>query len=87
MRYIKFTGGTGYCGEDFESVEAFPDSTFDSFIDDIADDKAYDNAASFEHYEELFETEEEREAYYADAYCHWEEISEEDYKSLKEEGL
>lgn len=92
MRYIKFTGGTGYCGCDFEEVEAFPDSASDIFLDAVAVNKAHDNAVSLEHcatggIDEDFETEEDREAYYADAYCHWEEISEEDYRELKEEGL
>lgn len=89
MRYIRFTGGTGYCGCDFDEVEVFDDDTPDSDIDDCADDMARDNGESFEYcatdWGEDFETEEDRDAYYEDCWCNWEEISEEEYKEIKGE--
>lgn len=83
MRYIKFEGGTRYCGTDFESYEAYEEIE-DSVLDEIAIDLAQDNAESYEYLEtgwdEDFEDEEDRENYYADAYCNWTEITEEEYK-------
>lgn len=88
MRYIHFSGGTPYCGCDFDEVEEFPDDTEDSFLDQIAEDKAHDNGESFEYcatgWGEGFESEEEEESYYMDCWCNWEEISEEEYMELLE---
>ena len=82
MRYIRFTGGTGYCGCDIEDYRA-PDSVEDHEIDLIAEDMAHDNAESYEHvatgWGEGWESEQDEEDYYANAYCDWEEITREEY--------
>lgn len=78
MRYIKITGGNGYCGCDFETYEKFDDETTDKAIDDWACDLARDNAESYEGVFD-FEDDEEVEEYYENIYWDWEEISEEEY--------
>lgn len=88
MRYIYFTGGTGYCGCDFDEYLEVPDDTPDSMLDSMAEDFAYDNGESYEHvatgWGNGWETEEEQESYYQeDCWCSWEEISEEEYLENK----
>ena len=66
MRYIKFEGGTGFCGCDFIEFEVFEDSVKDSKLDNIADGYARDNGESYLDiekdyciYREDFESEED----------------------------
>lgn len=79
MRYIKFIGGTGYCGTDFEEVKAFSDSTTDEELYTYSEELAHDNAAEYEmdvdgdYFEDGGE-------YFETAYCDWTEITEEEYK-------
>ena len=82
MRYIKFSGGTDYCGTEFEEVDAFEGFPSDEMIDGFAVDLAHDNAESYEYLGE-FETEEERDNYYESAYCDWEEITKEEYDEFR----
>lgn len=78
MRYIKFTGGNGYCGCDLETYEKFEDNTPDEYLNDYAYDLARDNAESYEGVFD-FEDDEEIVEYYSDIYYDWEEVSEEEY--------
>lgn len=91
MRYIKFSGGTGYCGCGFEEVEEFPDSASDTFLDGLASDKAYDNGESFTYcatgWGEDFESEQDEQDYYESCYCDWKEISKEEYERILKEGF
>lgn len=90
MRYIYFHGSTGYCGTDYHEFGEFPDETEDSIIEDISQNYAHDNADSYSYLAtgwDDFETEQDEEDYYEDAYsyCGWEEISKEEHDKLKEE--
>lgn len=87
MRYIHFAGGNGYCGCNIDEYEAFPDTASDLFLDNIANDKAYDNGETFSYVATDggadFESEEEEANYYADCWCDWEEVSKEEYEENK----
>ncbi len=84
MRYIKFIGGNGYCGCDIEEYKTFKDGYPDELIDQYARELAESNGEDFEHiatgYDGEFETEEERESYYEDCWCNWEEITLEEWE-------
>lgn len=100
MRYIKFEGGTGFCGCDFTEFHIFEDSVKDSELDDLADEYARDNAEFYLDIEndysidrEDYENEEAyenayyqaEEWYFEDCYCSWTELSKEEY--LEEGGV
>lgn len=84
MVYIKFHGGNGYCGCDYEEYMKFDDYNEAEF-NQISYDLACENAESFQYcatgWEGDFETEEEREDYYNTALdeANWCEVSEEEY--------
>lgn len=84
MKYIKFSGGNGYCGCEFEDYQVFEDDVPLDILNEIAEELAQDNAESYEYvvtgWDEDFESEEDREYYYENIYCNWEEISEEEYE-------
>ena len=86
MIYVRFYGGTGYCGCDYEEYEAFPDDVDVSYIDELSQDMAYENAESFEYVVtgcgESWESDEDRDEYYEDAleYCGWDYCSQEEYE-------
>ena len=97
MRYIKFYGGTPFCGTDYEEYEVFEDNITDEYLDEEADDRSRSNAESYENigvdygiYEEDFDSYDEYEEalceasdeYYAESYGHWEEISKEEYEEM-----
>ena len=94
MKYIKFKGGTCFCGADFEYCQKF-ENISNKELDRLADDYAYENAESYESierdyciYKEEYDSKEEyeeayneaHEEYYSGAYCHWEEITKEEYE-------
>ena len=98
MKYIKFSGGNGYCGCDFTQYEAFKDKDFsESNMEEWCSELAYDNAVSYNRFvedgldEDDYETEEEwidardqaYEDYYADAYCEWKEVTLQEYLENK----
>lgn len=89
MRYIKFIGGTDYCGTDFTLVREYEDDWSDADLNEEADELATANGESFEYlatgWDNDFETEEDREAYYEGCYCGWEEISKEEYDEFGED--
>ena len=94
MRYIKFYGGTPFCGTDYEEYEAYEDDTTDEVLDEEAASKAYDNGGMYEDIEndysicrEDYDSEEEYESalseasdeYYAECSGDWEEVSYEEF--------
>ena len=85
MKYIKFYGGNGYCGCDFEQYEVYEDDEInEEFLNEIAEDLGMDNAESFTYvatgWDNDFESEEERDSYYENCYWSWEEITKEEYE-------
>ena len=84
MKYIKFSGGNGYCGCEFEEYQAFDDNVSEETLGEIAGDLAQNNAESYEYvatgWDEDFESEEDRNSYYEDVYCGWEEVTKEEYE-------
>lgn len=89
MRYIKFTGGTEYCGTDFTLVREYDDNISEDDLDEEAAILANDTGADFEYmatgWDDGFETDEERETYYEGCWCYWDEISKEEYDEFEEE--
>ena len=85
MKYVKFWGGNGYCGCDYEEYEKFEDEVTEEEIDEYSDEIGYENAETYEWvvrgYDSDWESEEECEEYYEDAlnYCGWEYCTEEDF--------
>lgn len=94
MKYIKFYGGTAFCGEDFEYYEVVDDNLTDEDLDQMAADYAYDNASSYEDVERDYQIDEDnyasyddfeaacdeaRDEYYGESYGHWEEITREEF--------
>ena len=93
MRYIKITGGTGFCGTDF--VEYLQTEMTDVELDKYCADAAHENAEQYDYmvygwnedvesYAEsndisIEEAEAEMEEYYSEAYADWVEITEEEY--------
>lgn len=90
MRYFFVHGGTGYCGCDFEDVFECPDEVTEAEVDQITSEMALDNGEIYEYvasgWEEEFETEQDRDDYYAGCWCDWEEITKEQYDCYKETG-
>lgn len=85
MKYIKFYGGNGYCGCDFEQYKVYEDEEVDEdFLNDVAEELGMDNAQSFEYvavgWDNDFESEEERDYYYENCYWSWEEVTKEEYE-------
>lgn len=95
MRYIKISGGTGYCGTNFE--EHIKTDMTDEQLEAYCSDAAYENAEQYDYmvygwgedvesYAEnngvsIEEAEAELEEYYAEAYANWAEITEEEWKN------
>ena len=85
MVYIKFIGGNGYCGCDWEEYQAFEEFNEKEF-DEILEELSYENAESYEYvatgWGEDFETEDDREDYYDRALSegNWFEVTEEEYE-------
>lgn len=86
MKYVRFYGGNGYCGCDYEEYVAFEDDESPAIIDAYSNELAYENAESYEYvvtgYDEDFDTVEERDEYYEDAYsyCGWDYCSKEEFE-------
>lgn len=89
-RYIRFAGGNGYCGCDFDDLAAFDDDTTDRVIDEYGFELALDNAESLASAAtggEEFESEEEEQEYFDNCWYEWEEISLEEYERIRLEGF
>ena len=86
MKYVRFYGGNGYCGCDYEEYQSFEDDILESLIDEYSKDLAYENAEAFEYivtgWGNSWESEEDRDSYYENAfdYCGWDYCSEEEFK-------
>ena len=89
MKYVRFSGGNGYCGCDYEEYVMFDDDCPEDEIENYSIELAYQNAESFEHVEtgwdSDFEDENDREMYYENAlsYCGWDYCSEEEFNENK----
>lgn len=94
MRYIKFYGGTCFCGEDFEDYVTVADNTTDEELDQEATDRGRDNAESYEDIardycidRDDYDSDEEyeealddaTEAYWEEVYSGWEELTREEF--------
>lgn len=85
MRYVRFYGGNGYCGCDYEEYHAFGDDVTEEIIEAYSLDLAYENAETYEYvvigWNEDWEDENDRESYYEDAlsYCGWDYCSQEEF--------
>lgn len=94
MRYIKFYGGTPFCGTDYEEYEAFEDNTTNEELDSESAERSYANANMYEDletdysvYREDFDTKEAydeaiaeaSDEYYAECSGDWEEVSYEEF--------
>ena len=85
MKYFRFTANTPYAGTTNDYYFAVEDNAAtEDFLDECAEEFAYENGETFEYlatgWDEDFETEKDREAYYADCYCDYEEITKEEYE-------
>ena len=85
MKYVRFWGGNGYCGCDYEEYEKFEDDVTEEVLNDYSKEIGYENAETYEwvvlRYDSDWESEEEREEYYEDAldYCGWEYCTQEEF--------
>ena len=85
MKYVRFYGGNGYCGCDYEEYEKFEDEVTEEEIDEYSSEIGYENAETYEWvvrgYDSDWESEEQAEWYYEDAlsYCGWEYCTEEEF--------
>ena len=86
MKYVRFYGGNGYCGCDYEEYEVYEDNCTEDIINQDSIELAYENAETYEYIEtgwnSSFESEEDRDNYYENvlSYCSWDYCSEEEYK-------
>lgn len=85
MVYIKFVGGNGYCGCNWEEYQAFEKFNEEEF-NEILMELSYENAESYEYvatgWDGTFETDEERLNYYENAIDdgNWFEVTKEEYE-------
>lgn len=88
MRYIHFYGDAGYCGTDYHYFEEYPDGTSDGDIECDSDTYRQENSEGYEYlatgWDDDFEDEADREAYYDGACGHWDELSKEEWEAEKE---
>lgn len=87
MKYVRFYGGNGYCGCDYEEYYEFDDSVSEESIEEISQELAYEYAESYEYvatgWGQSWETEDDEIEYYDNAhdeagwdYCTKEEFEE-----------
>ena len=91
MFYYKFTASTCYCGTDHEEYHKFETKPTQDTLYTMAEEIAHDNAEQYEYLatgwddDEIEgmsedEVEEILNNYYADAYCSFEEVTQEEYE-------
>ena len=89
MFYFKFIADTPYCGTENTDYRKFKERPTDAELDEMAEEFGQLNAESFEYLvtgwdDDYFEDEDEKaeavENYYADCYCFWKEITEEEFE-------
>ena len=91
MKYVRFYGGNGYCGCDYEYYESVDDDVSESEIETYATELGYENAEAYEYvvtgWNEDFETEDDRQEYYEDAlsYCGWDYCTKEEFEENTKE--
>ena len=91
MKYVRFYGGNGYCGCDYEYYESFGDDVSENEIETYATELGYENAEAYEYvvtgWNEDFETEDDRQEYYEDAlsYCGWDYCTKEEFEENTKE--
>lgn len=83
MKYVRFWGGNGYCGCDWEEYEEFDDDIAEEELDCRADELATDWAESYEYvvtgWDSDWEDEDDRNDYFENLDYNWEYITEEEY--------
>lgn len=88
MRYFKFVADTPYCGTENEYFLECRDDITEEELNDYAEQFRFENAESFEYcatgWDDDFETEEDRQSYYEDCVCNYEEITKEEYEEIGE---
>lgn len=91
MKYVRFYGGNGYCGCDYEEYQVFEDDVPEDEIETYATELGYENAENYEYvvtgWNEDFETEDDRQEYYEDAlsYCGWDYCTKEEFEENTKE--
>lgn len=86
MKYVRFYGGNGYCGCDYEEYVMFDDDCPEDEIENYSSQLAYENAETYEYvvtgWNEDWESEEDRDWYYEDVmeYCGWDYCSQEEFE-------
>ena len=82
-RYIKFIVGAPYIGTEETIYEIYSGDTTDDFLNEVLEEHIRNNAESYEYlacgWGEDFESEEDRDNYYADCGGYWEEITKEKF--------
>ena len=88
MKYYVFIAHTSYAGTENEyylKIEEDKVQDLEALLDEYAEEFAYENAENFEYlatsWDDDFKTEEDRESYYNDCYCDYEEITKEEYEA------
>lgn len=81
MIYVRFYGGNGYTGCDYEEYEKFEDDVTEEELNDYSREIGYENAETYEYVVRGYDSDWESEEYYEDAldYCSWEYCTEEDF--------
>ena len=85
MIYVRFYGGNGYSGCNYEEYVAFEDDIDEQSINEYSNELCDENAETYEYVEtgwgESFESEEDQEYYYESARdCSgWDDVSQEEY--------
>lgn len=87
MKYVKFSGETGYRGCGFDLFAEFEDNTSEQFLNQYLKEVSYKNAKECVYvvtgdWGNDFENEEEEEEYYENAESNgsWEYITKEEYE-------
>lgn len=86
MKYYVFVANTPYAeNEYYLKIEEDKIQDLEALLNEYAEEFAHENAEDFEYlatgWYDDFETEEDRENYYNDCYCNYEEITKEEYEA------
>lgn len=88
MKYVRFSGGNGFAGCDYEEYCVYEDDTRDWEIESDAENLCIDNAEAYIHLRFGFDTysDEDFQDYIDDCYYDWEYVTENEYKAFKEDN-
>lgn len=85
--YVRFFGGNGYCGCDYEEYQCFDSADItEAELNQMSSDMAYENAETYEYvvtgWDTDWESDEDRADYFDNAlsYCGWDYCSKEEYE-------